>query len=74
MWDTTYVAAIFLRMDGSGDSDQAGVEIEDQGHGLGLWFCREYDTRYQDTGYWTLGIRNGIWTWNIRLWQLEPGS
>jgi hypothetical protein len=27
-----------LRIDGSGDSDQAGVEIGDQGHGWGLWF------------------------------------
>lgn len=39
-------AATCLRMDGSGDSDQAGVGTEDQGHGFGLWLYREYDTGF----------------------------
>lgn len=69
----SFTVVTMLRMDGSGDLDQAGVEIEDQGHGLGLWFYWEYDTGFKimDIGHWAFGT--GYRTWNTRLWKLELG-
>lgn len=43
------------RLDGSGNSDQAGVENGDQGHGLGLWV---YHWVY-GTGHKALGLDIG---------------